>query len=117
MKDPDGDNVYTFIAQDVPEGDWQYKVAIDESWAVSYPVDNIQFSVPAGGGNVTFSYDSVTHAVSEVVSANTPPDEELVQPAIQKPIQDEVMYFALTDRMWNGDPEQRRGRSARRHAG
>ncbi|MCB0201943.1 MAG: hypothetical protein KDI03_17895, partial [Anaerolineae bacterium] len=109
MKDPDGDGVYTFIAQDVPEGDWQYKVALNESWDVSYPQDNVQFSVPAGGGNVTFSYDGVTHEVSQVVSANMPPDEELVQPAIQTPIQDNVMYFALTDRMWNADPSNDEG--------
>ena len=109
MKDPDGDNVYTYVAHNVPEGNWQYKVALNESWAVSYPQDNRQFAVPAGGANVTFSYDGVTNAVSEVVSSNTPPDDELVRPAIQKPIQDEVMYFALPDRMWNANPANDEG--------
>ncbi|MEZ4767200.1 MAG: hypothetical protein R2844_02090 [Caldilineales bacterium] len=92
MKDPDGDDVYTFVAQNVPEGDWQYKVAINESWDVSYPQENIHFSVPAGGASVTFSYNGVTHEVSQVISPAAPPDEDLVRPAIQKPIQDNVMY-------------------------
>ena len=102
MKDPDGDGVYTFGAT-IPEGNYQFKVALDESWAVSYPADNVLFSVPAGGEDVTFSYDSATNDVAVQVGSGTPPDEELVRPAIQKPIQDEVMYFALTDRMWNAD--------------
>ncbi len=79
MKDPDGDDVYTFVAQNVPEGDWQYKVALNESWDVSYPQENIHFNVPAGGATVTFSYNGVTHEVSQVVSGAAPPDEELVQ--------------------------------------
>ncbi|MGD2077886.1 MAG: alpha-amylase family glycosyl hydrolase, partial [Chloroflexota bacterium] len=67
MKDPDGDGLYVYLAQGVPEGDYAYKVALDEGWAVAYPASNRSFSVPAGGSDVTFYYDSATNDVWEEV--------------------------------------------------
>ncbi|MDH2413147.1 alpha-amylase family glycosyl hydrolase [Nocardioides sp. CER19] len=52
----------------VPAGDWQWKVAIDDSWTVSYGAggggDNIALHVPAGGGTYTFTWNQVTHVPS-----------------------------------------------------
>ncbi len=36
-------------------------------------------------------------------------DAALARPAVQSPIQDEVMYFVMTDRFYNGDPGNDRG--------
>ncbi|SFB91516.1 Glycosidase [Nocardioides terrae] len=52
----------------VPAGSYQWKVAIDDSWTVSYGVggggDNIALAVPAGGGTYTFTWNQVTHVPS-----------------------------------------------------
>jgi pullulanase-type alpha-1,6-glucosidase len=107
MKDPDGDEVYTFTAE-VPEGNWEYKVALNESWDTAFPASNRAFTVPAGGATVTFSFDAATNEVSETVVGDVP-DEELVQAPAQSPLQDEIFYFLLTDRFANGDPTNDEG--------
>ncbi len=107
MKDPDGDGVYTFTAN-VPEGNWEYKVALNESWDVAYPGSNQLFTVPAGGATVTFSYDSATNEVTETIAGEVP-DEDLVRDPVQSPLQDEIFYFLLTDRFANGDPSNDEG--------
>ncbi len=76
MKDPDGDGIYTWRAAHVPAGTWEYKVALNESWDVSYPATNRSFTVPAGGDEVTFFYNAVTHEVGERVGAAPPPPLE-----------------------------------------
>jgi hypothetical protein len=52
----------------LPAGAWQWKVAIDDSWDVSYGAggggDNIALTVPAGGGTYTFTWNQVTHVPS-----------------------------------------------------
>ncbi len=40
MKDPDGDGISIWRAAHVPAGTWEYKVALNESWDVSYPATN-----------------------------------------------------------------------------
>ncbi|MBE2234552.1 MAG: hypothetical protein IAE85_13755, partial [Anaerolinea sp.] len=107
MKDRDGDGVYTFSAT-VPAGNWEYKVALNESWDVAFPASNRAFSVPAGGAAVTFSYNGATNEVWEEV-ASPIGDEDLVAEPVQGAIQDEVMYFVLPDRFDNGDPSNDEG--------
>jgi hypothetical protein len=52
----------------VPAGSWQWKVAIDGTWDVSYGAggggDNLALSVPAGGGRYTFTWNQVSHVPS-----------------------------------------------------
>ncbi len=47
-----------------PAGNYEWKVAIDDSWTVSYGEngggDNIELVVPAGGAEVTFRWDQAT---------------------------------------------------------
>ena len=107
MKDRDGDGVYTFTAT-VPAGNWEYKVALNESWDVAFPGSNRAFSVPAGGAAVTFYYDGSNNEVWEEV-ASPVTDEDLVAAPVQAAIQDEVMYFVLPDRFDNGDPSNDEG--------
>jgi alpha-amylase len=56
----------------LPEGTYEYKVAIDDSWTISYGAngggDNIQLVVPAGGADVTFVWDQVTHVVTHTIN-------------------------------------------------
>jgi len=56
----------------VPAGDYEYKVALDGSWAVNYGSDGLQdgpnyaLSLPADSV-VTFTYDSSTHLVTTTI--------------------------------------------------
>ena len=54
----------------LPEGNYAYKVAINDSWDVNYGAGgaaggaDIPISIPSGGRSVTFVWDQVTHIVT-----------------------------------------------------
>lgn len=54
----------------LPAGDYEWKVAIDDSWDVNYGAGgaagggNLALSVPTGGGTYVFTWDQVTHVPS-----------------------------------------------------
>jgi len=70
LEDPDGDGIYTFETTALPAGNYEGKVALNESWDVNYGLGgvengpNILFNVPADNAKVTFSYNSSTHVLS-----------------------------------------------------
>ena len=76
LEDPDGDGVYTFETTALPQGTYDAKVALNESWDVNYGAGgvanggNIAFTVPFNNAKVTFSYDSTSH----VLTIQTPTD-------------------------------------------
>jgi hypothetical protein len=69
LQDPDGDGTFSFTTQSLPAGDYEAKVAIDESWDENYGEGgvqngpNISFNVPSDCTEMLFSYDSVTHTL------------------------------------------------------
>lgn len=84
LQDPDGDGIYSFETSALPAGNYDAKVALNESWDVNYGAggvqngDNIPFSVPGPGYVVTFSYNSTTHVLSiSVVSTGPSPDNNV----------------------------------------
>src|SRR5512146_1524930 len=62
LEDPDGDGIYTFETTALPAGNYQGKVALNESWDVNYGLGgvqngaNISFNVPANNAKITFRY-------------------------------------------------------------
>ncbi|MFW5709457.1 MAG: pullulanase-type alpha-1,6-glucosidase, partial [Chloroflexota bacterium] len=64
LQDPDADGVYVFATEAIPAGDYEVKVAIDESWDEDYGADgapggaNIPFTVPEDGTKVVFAFNS-----------------------------------------------------------
>ncbi|MES1244068.1 MAG: pullulanase-type alpha-1,6-glucosidase [Acidobacteriota bacterium] len=70
LQDPDGDGVYTFSTSAIPPGNYEVKVAINESWDENYGAGgardgaNIAFSVPAACAETFFAYDSRTHVLT-----------------------------------------------------
>lgn len=52
----------------LPAGQYEYKVALDDSWATAFPDSNIAISVPGGGRKVTFRYDSNTGLVTDSIN-------------------------------------------------
>ena len=73
MQDNDDDGVYTFISDQIPAGGHEFKVALDEAWDISYPGANEPFTVPAGGGLVTITWDSASTNVTVNVGTLPPP--------------------------------------------
>jgi glycosidase len=78
LQDADGDGTYTFQTTALPAGNYESKVAINESWDENYGAGgaqngaNISFNVPTDNAQVTFSYNPTTHVLT-IETANTPP--------------------------------------------
>ena len=75
LQDPDGNGIYSFETTALPQGSYEGKVAINESWDENYGQGvpngpNIAFSVPVAGATVTFTYDASTHVLT--IAANAP---------------------------------------------
>ena len=51
----------------VPAGDWEYKVALNDTWDVSYPSDNVALPV-ASADDVSVYYSHLTHWVADSVN-------------------------------------------------
>jgi pullulanase len=118
LEDPDGDGVYQFTTSAIPPGDYEVKVAIDESWTLNYGAGgvqngaNIAFTVAPGGDPVLFSYDSSSHVLS--VSQSPPPEPDSV--GLPGSFGDELgcpgdwqpdcpatqLAFDASDRVWQG---------------
>ena len=77
LQDPDGDGIYTFSTSKLPAGNYEVKVAINESWDENYGAGgalngaNIPFTVPSSCAEMFFSYDPSTHVLT--VSASGAP--------------------------------------------
>ncbi|HEY3436386.1 MAG TPA: alpha-amylase family glycosyl hydrolase, partial [Actinotalea sp.] len=73
LQDPDGDGIYTYTTDQIPEGAYEVKVAHGLSWAENYGQNgvrdgsNIGFSAP-GGKPITFSYTLATHILTIAVT-------------------------------------------------
>jgi pullulanase-type alpha-1,6-glucosidase len=116
LQDPDGDGTYSFSTSALPAGNYEAKVAINESWDENYGAggvqggDNYAFSMPTGA-TVTFTYDPVTHILTITTGGLEPGDELLVSTPLRTPAADQVFYFTMTDRFANGDPSNDTGGS------
>jgi len=83
LLDTDGDGVYEFSTRQLPRGTYECKVVVNEDWTESYGEEgnrdgaNVVFQVTEEGGPITFTYDSLSHALSigedraEVVAEST----------------------------------------------
>lgn len=68
LTDVDNDGVYSFVTDAIPPGAYEFKVAMDEDWVVTYPGGNVPFVVPANGDQVTITWDSATTDVTVSLS-------------------------------------------------
>jgi glycosidase len=110
LQDPDGDGVGRFSTSALPPGNYEAKVAIDESWTENYGAGgtrdgaNIPFTVASLGDVVTFSYDQASHVLDIAVTPTEPVDDAaLVREPVRHPFVDEVLYFAMPDRFNDGN--------------
>ena len=108
LQDPDGDGVYSFSTHDIPAGDYEFKVALSEAWDVSYPGSNVPFTVANDGDLVTITWDSATTDVA-VITEVPPEIAALVTAPARNPIQNDVFYFVMPDRLANGTDDNNTG--------
>jgi pullulanase len=108
MQDTDGDGVYAFATDQIPVANYEFKVALNETWDTSYPGSNVPFTVSNAGDIVQFTYDSSDNSVDVSVTPaviEVPPEiAGLVTAPARNPIQDDVFYFVMPDRFANGNP-------------
>jgi glucan 1,4-alpha-glucosidase len=75
LQDADGDGLYSFETTALPQGSYEAKVAINESWDENYGQGgvpngpNIPFSVPTDNAKATFTYDAATHVLTIAVAS------------------------------------------------
>ena len=70
LQDPDGDGIYVFETTALAAGNYEGKVALNESWDVNYGQGgqqngpNIPFFVPFDNARVTFKYNAASHILT-----------------------------------------------------
>lgn len=85
LQDPNGDGIYTFITAAIPAGDYEAKVAENQTWDVNYGQDgvqdgaNIPFTV-GDGQAVIFAFDPATGLLS-IEASDDVPDDVAVAPS------------------------------------
>ena len=112
LQDTDGDGTYTFTTDALPVGSYQFKVALDEGWDVSFGADggpgNVAFTVGRVGDLVSISFspsDNVpTVTVQGQGSGTLPGDAALAGTSLRQSSVGEKFYFVMPDRFSNGDP-------------
>jgi pullulanase-type alpha-1,6-glucosidase len=78
LQDPDGDGLYTFSTGKLAAGNYEVKIAHNESWDENYGADgvqggaNIPFTVPSSCGEIFFTYDPVSHLLTIGTGPGTP---------------------------------------------
>ncbi len=80
LKGPNEAGKYTYRAKNLPQGNYRFKVALNESWDLNYGANGEQngpdmpLVIPAGGGDAVFTYDPVSHVIAaEVLPPSEPP--------------------------------------------
>nr|NLI50899.1 hypothetical protein [Propionibacterium sp.] len=96
----------------VPAGRYEFKVALDDSWAVNYGAGgvkdgaNIPFAL-AGPAKLAFTYDDTSHLVSfapvDVAAPTSASDKKLAGDSLRSALTRERFYFVMADRFANGD--------------
>jgi glycosidase len=83
LQDLDGDGTYSFETTALPAGNYEGKVALNESWDVNYGQGgeqngaNIAFTVPANNAKVTFSFNAGTKVLTIQAETANPPGPAL----------------------------------------
>ena len=78
LQDPDGDGVYVFGTTAIAPGDYEAKVALNQSWDLNYGADgapdgaNIAFSVSEEGSYIEFQFDTATNVLSIFADGEAP---------------------------------------------
>ncbi|WP_111765779.1 pullulanase-type alpha-1,6-glucosidase [Nakamurella deserti] len=99
---------------ELPAGAWEFKVALDDSWDLSYGpggVENGQDNIPVvleQPTAITFAFDHTSHLVSITPTEQQPglqdSDADLAAASLRDDLSREQFYFVMADRFANSDP-------------
>jgi arabinogalactan oligomer/maltooligosaccharide transport system substrate-binding protein len=70
-----GDGTFSLTTDAIPAGEYEFKVAVNDGWAINYGVDgtrngdNLALSVTEDGSAVTFTFDGAANVVSATVGS------------------------------------------------
>ncbi|MFN8098021.1 MAG: pullulanase-type alpha-1,6-glucosidase [Dermatophilaceae bacterium] len=76
LQDPDGDGTYTYVTDQLPPGNYEFKVAHGLSWDENYGAGgvpggpNVPFSVSKPGVVITITYVLATHEITVTTSSS-----------------------------------------------
>ncbi|MFC7489713.1 MULTISPECIES: alpha-amylase family glycosyl hydrolase [unclassified Knoellia] len=102
----------------LPAGNYAFKVAINDSWAVNYgangALDGADIPlVLEGPATLKFTYDDVSHLVSvtpqNLSGGTTSADAALAKSSLRSPLTKERFYFLMADRFANGSTANDKG--------
>ncbi|MBZ0276941.1 MAG: hypothetical protein K8I60_12395, partial [Anaerolineae bacterium] len=74
LQDPDGNGIYNFATTGIPAGDYEVKVAVNQTWDENYGAKgeaggaNIPFTVGGDGFDVNFGYSPSRHFINVKVT-------------------------------------------------
>ncbi len=91
MQDPDGDGRYQFVTAAIPPGDYEAKIAINQSWDENYGADGV-----ADGGNIPFTVTEGAEGASVAVIFTYSPGSHLLEISLGD--------AAITEGMVSGGP-------------
>ena len=116
-KDPSG-TTYSAVFS-VPQGSWEFKVAINDSWDESYRADGTKGDansplVLAGTTEVRVVYDDTTHKTTITPTdlggdQVTAADRRLATDSLRNGLTKERFYFVMADRFANGSTANDKG--------
>ncbi|WP_255305011.1 pullulanase-type alpha-1,6-glucosidase [Microbacterium sp. 3J1] len=96
---------------EVPAGDYEYKVALNDAWDEAYGLDGGGDNIPltiAGPATLRFTFDDtrkrVGLEVTDLRDGYTSDDDALISAPVRQAGAGEQFYFVMTDRFANGDP-------------
>ncbi|HLT61489.1 MAG TPA: alpha-amylase family glycosyl hydrolase, partial [Microlunatus sp.] len=100
----------------LPAGSYEYKVAIDHGWEITYGLNGGPQNAPlavAGELRLLISYDDTVHRIGltplDLPGDTDPGDAALVGTPARSVAAGEQFYFVLTDRFADGDPSNNHG--------
>lgn len=67
MHDVDEDGIYMFQGF-LPQGNYEYKIALNDAWGGDYPGSNVVLAVPEGGCTVLFLADNINKMVKDSIN-------------------------------------------------
>ncbi|WP_194762546.1 pullulanase-type alpha-1,6-glucosidase [Microbacterium sp. UFMG61] len=101
---------------EVPAGNYEYKVALDDGWDEAYGLDGGAENIPltvAGPTTLRFTFDDTLKRVgleaTDLRDGYTADDDALITSPVRQAGAGEQFYFVMTDRFANGDPRNDTG--------
>lgn len=100
----------------LPAGTYEYKVAIDHGWEITWGLNGGPENVPltlAGEVRLLIQYDDTVHRIGleplDLAGDQDPGDPALIGEPARAPGTGQQFYFVLTDRFADGDPSNNDG--------